>query len=241
MAESSLCERASGSSWTQASALPQGPDKKLYSAQPRSNSSLIRQRPASVPAVSPIACLYSQQDEFKRHLTGLWAAAKANKSYGERLSDLRFGDMRDVPGLQAADLLAWEFRHYYHLRRTRPDLRVRVPFQVLIEHQLAQGIKRLKFLPGWYLEAQANGIQQAVMSVVMENIDRYGFLYRDLAPPALDDMRDLRLMGLLGKYARSPYQPPGFERMLKSALSTRYGCCSLIPEPPRWDGPEAMN
>ncbi len=96
--------------------------------------------------------VYSRQDDFKKMMRGLWRWSQENREYGPSLGTLDFQDMRDVPGLQVADLLVYEFRHYYHLRETRPDLDLRLPFRVMLEHQKVLGVKMLKYLPYWVLD-----------------------------------------------------------------------------------------
>src|SRR5260221_528681 len=95
--------------------------------------------------------VYSAQDEFSPTFRRYWAFAKQHKDFGRSLGVLEFHDMRDEPGLQAADLLAWEFRHFYHLKDTRPDLPMRLPFEYLIEHQKWNNTKRLQYFAGLYI------------------------------------------------------------------------------------------
>jgi hypothetical protein len=56
--------------------------------------------------------LYSRQDDFKSKMRSIWNFKKETSDYGKRLGTLTFRDMREAPGLQAADLLVYEFRHY---------------------------------------------------------------------------------------------------------------------------------
>jgi hypothetical protein len=99
--------------------------------------------------LSRIDFVYSRQDQFKRHMERIWAWCKENRSYGSRLGQLAFLDMRTVPGLQAADLLVYEFRHAYHLKDTRPDLAKRFPWRRVLEHQESNDCKTLKYLTRW--------------------------------------------------------------------------------------------
>src|SRR5439155_14710699 len=73
------------------------------------------------PPGTSIRMTFSQQDEFSALARQLWGVMLSAIDVKERMGSLTFQDMREVPALQAADLLAYEFRHYYHLRRTRPE------------------------------------------------------------------------------------------------------------------------
>jgi hypothetical protein len=94
--------------------------------------------------------IYSRQDQYAPMLRKLYRYAAAHWRDGALLGVLDFQDMRSVPGLQLADLVAYELRHYYHLRNTRPELPVRVPFRGIIDHQQAQQAGLFRYLPGWF-------------------------------------------------------------------------------------------
>lgn len=164
----------------------------------------------------PVDFLYSRQDEFKRMMRRWWQFAKRTRGYGPRLGVLDFQDMRTVPGLQAADLLAWEFRHYYHLRDTHPDLRMRFTFRNLIEHQLWSQTKMLKYLPGWYIEFQAKGVHEASMMAMYTDLETWGPMYEELSAPLMESIPDLRRVAMLDKYTPYPGARPAFlEPMLR--------------------------
>jgi hypothetical protein len=153
----------------------------------------------------PLDFVYSRQDDFKRMMRRWWSWAKIERDYGQDLGILAFRDMRGAPGLQAADLLAYELRHYYHLKDTRPELGIRFPFRMILEHQGWMNAHTLKYLPGWYLEAQAAGIQQQFMNVIFSDLDTWSDMYRQLGPETAQTIRDTRQMQLLEKYL--PWKP----------------------------------
>jgi hypothetical protein len=66
--------------------------------------------------------VYSRQDEYAGMLRKLYGHMTQFWRDGQMLGVLAFQNMRASPGLQLADLVAYEFRHYYHLRATRPEL-----------------------------------------------------------------------------------------------------------------------
>ena len=123
---------------------------------------------------------------------------------------LDFQDMRTVPGLQAADLLAWELRHVYHLKETRPDLGLRLPYRLLIEHQKWTHSQTLKFLPGWYIEFQVKGFHAAAMGVIMSDPERWRVLYDQLEAPGMDSRASTRMFGMLEKYVKYDGDPPEY-------------------------------
>lgn len=63
--------------------------------------------------------IFSQQDEFRPKAMKLWNAMLQDSDVRTRMGSLVFRNMRDVPALQAADLLAYELRHFYHLLKTK--------------------------------------------------------------------------------------------------------------------------
>lgn len=154
--------------------------------------------------LSAIDFIYSRQDEFRKSMKRLWEFSRGYRDYGPALGILEFQDMRTVPGLQAADLLVYEFRHFYHLKDRRPDLKMRVPFRRLIEHQNELHVRRLKYLPGWLLELQANGLVEPGMHIISSD-PSWDFMYQQLNPGFPDLKRDLARMKLLDKYI--PFDP----------------------------------
>jgi hypothetical protein len=148
--------------------------------------------------------IYSEQDEFAARFRQYWNFAKKNKDFGRNLGVLEFHDMRQEPGLQAADLLAWEFRHFYHLRDTRPDLGLRLPFDHLLEHQAWNNTKRLKYLPGWYIDFQVNQILRPAMNIFNRDPELWGHMYEELSPPKMGLRRDFARMRVMDKYVKYP-------------------------------------
>lgn len=134
----------------------------------------------------PGACvrmIFSQQDEFSAMARQLWDVMASAIDVRDRMDSLAFQDMRGVPPLQAADLLAYEFRHYYHLRRTRPELAPRWAFAEILRHQrTAYNAYRLKYLPGWYLRAQAEGVFEELMGTMWSDPRRYWAQLSELFP-----------------------------------------------------------
>lgn len=166
----------------------------------------------------PVDFVYSRQDEFRKMMRRAWAHAKEAESYGRRLGVLEFQDMRDVPGLQAADLLGWEFRHYYHLKAKRPELSLRFPFEMLLRHQEWVQSKTLKYLPGWYLQFQAAGIINQAMDAMYSDSETWEYMLDEIRPPLLDTRDDLRRLRVLERYI--PYDgwtPRGITELLSRA------------------------
>jgi hypothetical protein len=144
--------------------------------------------------------IYSRQDDFKRHMKLMWTFAKDNLPVARKLGVLEFQDMRDVPGLQATDLLAYEIRHLYHLRDTRPDLNPRFPYRVLMAHQQTLGAQMFKFLPRWLIQAQIDNVPVTMMEMVLRNLERYGRMYRELQLPLVEPRKGTGFMRVLERY-----------------------------------------
>jgi hypothetical protein len=156
----------------------------------------------------PVDFVYSRQDDFKRMMRKWWVRAKEERDYGQRLGLLEFQDMRTVPGLQAADLLAWEFQHFYHLRDTRPDLPMRYPYRFLVEHQEWGHSHTMKFLPGWYIEFQVKGAHNAAMNVIMSDPDEWRTLHDDLNAPGMNVLESTRMFRILERYVKHEGERP---------------------------------
>jgi hypothetical protein len=108
--------------------------------------------------------VFSQQDQFRPKAMKLWNAIVYDSDVRARMGSLKFRNMRDVPALQAADLLAYEFRHFYHLLKTKPGNPPRWAFREIVLHQRnAHEAFMLKYLPSWYLQAQASGTLEETM------------------------------------------------------------------------------
>jgi hypothetical protein len=99
-----------------------------------------------------VRIVYSLQDEFKGKFEGLYRTLRRRYP---RLDALTFGDMRTTPGLQAADLLAYELKRFYKNKVTRPEIPLRWPMRNILLQQHALRVHMLKYLPWWYLRLQA--------------------------------------------------------------------------------------
>jgi hypothetical protein len=135
------------------------------------------------PPGTRVRMVFSQQDEFGAKAHHLWEVMRDEIDVSERMESLAFQDMRAVPGLQAADLLAYEFRHYYHLRRTRPELAPRWAFMEIVQHQrTAYNAYKLKYLPAWYLKAQAEGVFDELIGTMWSDPGKYRPQLEELFP-----------------------------------------------------------
>jgi len=135
------------------------------------------------PEGSKVQMIFSQQDEFGSMARKLWDVMADTIDVKNRMGSLNFQDMRAVPALQAADLLAYEFRHFYHLRKYKPRLAPRWAFREIIRHQRnAHGAQMLKYLPGWYLEIQAAGVFDEVMRVMWKHPGTFSPVLSELLP-----------------------------------------------------------
>jgi hypothetical protein len=135
------------------------------------------------PPGTRVRMIFSRQDEFGPKAGQLWAAMREEIDVRDRMESLTFQDMRAVPALQAADLLAYELRHYYHLRRTRPELAPRWAFIKIVQHQrMVYNAYRLKYLPSWYLKAQAEGVFDELIGTMWSNPLKYRAQLEELFP-----------------------------------------------------------
>jgi hypothetical protein len=103
------------------------------------------------PRTAIVRMIYSQQDEFAGSARQLFDVLRRRNP---RIGELQFADMRTVPGLQAADLLSFEFARYYRNKRTRPELPMRWPLRQILRQQRILNIHYLKTVPRWYLRLQ---------------------------------------------------------------------------------------
>lgn len=135
------------------------------------------------PADVQVRMVFSQQDEFGTSARQLWSVMAETTDAGNRMRSLEFADMREVPALQAADLLAYELRHYYHLRKTSPASAPRWAFREIVHHQLAaHNARMLKYLPAWYLRAQAEGTFDTVMETLLSDPAKYWQQWNEMLP-----------------------------------------------------------
>ena len=108
--------------------------------------------------------VFSQQDGFRSKAITLWDEMTRHSDIRTHLGSLKFINMRDVPALQAADLLAYELRHFYNLRKTNPRATARWAFREIVIHQRNKNEAfMLKYLPSWYLQARADGTFNDIM------------------------------------------------------------------------------
>jgi hypothetical protein len=135
------------------------------------------------PPGTRVRMIFSQQDEFSAMARRLYDVMATAIDVKERMGSPAFQDMRGEPALQAADLLAYEFRHYYHLRKTRPELAPRWAFVEIVRHQrTAYNAYMLKYLPGWYQKAQAEGGFEELMLTMWSDPGRYQPQLSELFP-----------------------------------------------------------
>jgi hypothetical protein len=158
--------------------------------------------------------VYSRQDEFSSKMRSLWQFSKSYRSYGTSLGVLDFQEMKDVPGLQAADLLAYELRHLYHRRDTKPGEGPRFPMRKIFEHQEVLHAKRLKYLPAWLLRVQADGSLDATMRAYDYDLEAFGEMVDQMNPGFSSLLRDARMMALLEKY--KPFDSSGLNHVPKA-------------------------
>jgi hypothetical protein len=143
-----------------------------------------------------IRCVYSRQDEFASHLRAIHEQSRGIEEYLGALGPLEFGDMRDEPALQVADLVAYELRHHYHLQKKRPGAPYRFPYQVIMRWQMHfTGWRTLmmKNLPGWYLEAERTGKLKEKMDAIHDDPAAHVKEVRDLHPYPVD-LRRIQLL-----------------------------------------------
>ena len=101
----------------------------------------------------------------------------------DQMGSLEFENMREVPALQAADLLAYELRHHYHLRKVKSMSAPRWAFREIVRHQhLAHNARMLKYLPAWYLKAQAGGTFDQLMDTMLSDPSKYHQRWNEMIP-----------------------------------------------------------
>jgi hypothetical protein len=145
--------------------------------------------------LTKVDVIYSQQDEFRTRFRRMFELWRATSEDGPCLGHLAFRDMRECPGLQLADLVAYETTHYYHLKANHPHLRPRYPFLKLCEHQLSLQSGGFKFIPGWKLALKASGYWAPVQDIIWTDIEAWRGLIRQLFPEEI--MPESRLQRLV--------------------------------------------
>jgi len=127
--------------------------------------------------------VFSAQDEFRGKAELLHESMLRSNDVRDRIGCLVFEDMRDCPALQAADLIAYELRQHYQLGREDPPRPTRWAFREIVEHQRhVLGAWMLKYLPGWYLKAQAELVYDSVMAGIPARPDGGFSLFSELTP-----------------------------------------------------------
>src|SRR5574341_146328 len=133
-----------------------------------------------------VRMVFSQHDQFSSMARRLWDVMAETIDVKDRMGSLVFEDMRRVPALQAADLLAYELRHYHHLRKTRPASPPRWAFAEIVRHQQTVcNARMLKYLPGWYLKDQAEGVFEERMDAFRKNPERFQSQLNELFPEVI--------------------------------------------------------
>lgn len=97
---------------------------------------------------------FSQQDEFSGKAKRLYEVMKTSYWSGRRFGELKFENMRGVPGLQAADVLVYELCKYYKIKAVNSSKEMRHSFRQIMIQQRAFGTRRMRFLSYWYLRLQ---------------------------------------------------------------------------------------
>jgi len=135
------------------------------------------------PPGTRVRMIFSQHDQFSSKARQLWEVMAETVDVKDRMGSLTFEDMRGMPALQAADLLAYEFRHHYHLRKTRPASAPRWAFTEIVRHQrTAYNSYMLKYLPRWYLEAQAEDTFEELIKPMWSDLEAHRPQLSELFP-----------------------------------------------------------
>lgn len=158
---------------------------------------------------------YSRQDEYSANMKRLFRFLKERTGLAQRLNTLEFRDMRTSPGLQLADLVAYELRHYYHRRHTAPQAPTRFPLQAICDHQTKAGVALFKYIPGWALRIKAARAWVPVQEVMWSLASDWEPLLQEQIPDcvglkgvvrmhALDNRRQMVMRELARYRWRSP-------------------------------------
>jgi hypothetical protein len=123
----------------------------------------------------------SRQNEYEAGARRLWNTLKKNRTDPpySRLDFFAYDDMRFIPGLQAADLLAYEATKELSNQDKRPDLKMRWPLDEILTHQARRERMLVKHMTKAYLEVQADGLfDERGVDVVEDSIDEMLRMYR---------------------------------------------------------------
>ena len=175
-----------------------------------------------------IRSVYSRQDEFRHILKHVHEASRQHPPVNTRMEPLEFADMRHVPGLQLADLLAYELRHYYHRRRKAVDATPRIPLQELHMQYVRyyhSRISLLKYLPEWFLKAEREGTLPTLLDEIYGDMDKHAERILERSPFPLD----LESYIELEAYSKSPGRKPHIMFVPAGTFSRRR---NRRPEPP---------
>jgi hypothetical protein len=155
-----------------------------------------------------VRMVYSQQQEFGPDATKL-AEILQRLDRHRRIGPLTLANMRDVPMLQAADLLAYELRRYYSNLRNAPHVPMRWPLLQILLQQRVLGIRFIKLLPRWYmwLQLRPRWVFYPAMNVLTALV----------AIPAYFDMRRF------GWLMRAPELPTNYERIVQELEAKENG------------------
>lgn len=85
------------------------------------------------PSEEKVEIVFSEQPEFGGRALEVYYNCKAILSNGHRLGAAAFASPSDVPALQVADLIAYEFRHYLANQITRGPDNYRWPLRQLLK------------------------------------------------------------------------------------------------------------
>jgi hypothetical protein len=122
----------------------------------------------------PVNLVYSELDEFRTQFRGLFNIRKRTSYDAKHFGSLEFQNMRTVPGLQLADLVAYELTHFYYSKDTRPEASVREPLRRLCENGPARRSGTFRFVPYWRMALLTSNNRRAAY-IVNE------VMWRDLA------------------------------------------------------------
>jgi len=166
--------------------------------------------------------VYSRQDEFSTAFRWMFNRMKRSLD-GDQLGQLAFASMEEHPGLQLADLVAYETTHFYHLKETRPGTPVRVPLARLCESPSARG-GAFTYVPYWLMQLRTvpdRRAAQVIHNTMWELFDDwYGVLkeiyidpvatwslLRQTSKRSARDLESLRAGGQRPKVMFGPHLP----------------------------------